>query len=75
MGAGQRFCLAAAGPAANALLALLAWAQASRQFTAWGAAFWAANVLTGLFNLLPIPPLDGAQMLAAVLERTPHGPK
>ena len=73
MGAGQRFCLAAAGPAANALLALLAWAQASRQFTAWGAAFWAANVLTGLFNLLPIPPLDGAQMLAAVLERRRTG--
>ena len=73
MGAGQRFCLAAAGPAANALLALLAWAQARRQFTAWGAAFWAANVLTGLFNLLPIPPLDGAQMLAAALERRRTG--
>ena len=29
-----------------------------------GSAFWAANLLTGLFNLLPIPPLDGAQMAA-----------
>ena len=27
-------------------------------------AFLAANVLTGAFNLLPIPPLDGAQLAA-----------
>ena len=28
--------------------------------------FLAANLLTGAFNLLPVPPLDGAQMLAAL---------
>ena len=31
-------------------------------------AFLAANVLTGAFNLLPIPPLDGAQMVRCLLQ-------
>ena len=48
----QTFWLAAAGPLTNVLLA----------------AFWAANLLTGAFNLLPIPPLDGAQMGLALRE-------
>lgn len=61
----QLLCLAAAGPAANAALAALWAAKMSRQATVNGSAFLAANVLTGAFNLLPIPPLDGAQILAA----------
>ena len=38
------------------------------RLTVGDAAFLAANVLTGAFNLLPIPPLDGAQMLGACWE-------
>ena len=67
MTAGQQFWLAAAGPAANALLAAVWYLRLARRFTVWGAAFLAANILTGLFNLLPLPPLDGAQMLAAAM--------
>lgn len=60
----QRFWLAAAGPGTNFVLAFV-WAfRLEEQMTIRGSAFWAANVLTGLFNLLPIPPLDGAQMIA-----------
>jgi stage IV sporulation protein FB len=33
-----------------------------------GSAFWAANLLTGAFNLLPVPPLDGAQMLTSAAQ-------
>ena len=40
----------------------------SRQATVRGSAFWAANLLTGAFNLLPVPPLDGAQMLASAAQ-------
>lgn len=41
------------------------WAlRLSQTTTIRGSAFWAANLLTGLFNLLPIPPLDGAQIAA-----------
>ena len=53
----QRFRLAAAGPAVNFALAGV-----------WGSAFWAANLLTGAFNLLPVPPLDGAQMLTSAAQ-------
>lgn len=74
----QKFCLAAAGPAANALLAAVWYLRLSQRFTVWDAAFLAANLLTGGFNLLPVPPLDGAQMLAALLqknEKLQSGPK
>ena len=58
----QRFVLAAAGPAVNFLLAGVWAVRLSQTATIRGSAFWAANLLTGLFNLLPVPPLDGAQM-------------
>ncbi len=64
--AAQTFWLAAAGPAVNALLAAGWWLRLTRCVTLWDDAFFAANLLTGAFNLLPVPPLDGAQMLAAV---------
>lgn len=60
----QRFVLAAAGPAVNFALAGVWALRLSQTTTIRGSAFWAANLLTGLFNLLPIPPLDGAQMAA-----------
>ena len=55
----QRFVLAAAGPAVNFALAGVWALRLSQTTTIRGSAFWAANLLTGLFNLLPIPPLDG----------------
>ena len=63
--AAQTLLLAAAGPGANLLLAGVWYFRMSRRATLWGAAFLAANCLTAAFNLLPIPPLDGAQILHA----------
>ena len=63
---GRRFWLAAAGPAVNFLLASLWALRLGRNMTIRGSAFLAANLLTGGFNLLPIPPLDGAQMAASL---------
>mgnify|MGYP003422684776 FL=1 len=71
----QRLVLAAAGPAVNFLLAGMWALRLSQTTTIRGSAFWAANLLTGLFNLLPIPPLDGAQMAACAgaLWQQKHG--
>ena len=71
----QRLVLAAAGPAVNFLLAGVWALRLAQAATIRGSAFWAANLLTGLFNLLPIPPLDGAQMAAcaAALWRQKYG--
>ena len=52
----QRLVLAAAGPAVNFLLAGVWALRLAQAATIRGSAFWAANLLTGLFNLLPIPP-------------------
>ena len=52
----------------NALLAAV-WAVRMEQYAAIrDSAFLAANILTGAFNLLPIPPLDGAQMVRCLLQ-------
>ena len=71
----QRLVLAAAGPAVNFLLAGVWAVRLAQTATIRGSAFWAANLLTGLFNLLPIPPLDGAQMAACAgaLWQQKHG--
>lgn len=60
------FWLAAAGPGVNLLLALGGYLRFVHRATVRGSAFLAANLLTGAFNLLPIPPLDGAQMLLSL---------
>lgn len=64
----QTFWLAAAGPLVNFLLAVLWTVRLEQYATIRGSAFLAANVLTGAFNLLPVPPLDGAQMGCALWE-------
>ena len=71
----QRFVLAAAGPAVNFALAGVWAVRLAQTVTIRGSAFWAANLLTGLFNLLPVPPLDGAQMAACAgaLWQQKHG--
>ncbi|MCO6416782.1 site-2 protease family protein [Siccirubricoccus sp. KC 17139] len=73
--------VAAAGPAMNFFLAWLAavllhvtWLLGdfgSGDSVGWGYRFLAlsilANLVLGLFNLLPIPPLDGGRILAGLL--------
>ena len=58
----ETLALAAAGPLVNVLLAAVWMVRLAQHATIRGSAFLAANLLTGAFNLLPIPPLDGAQM-------------
>ena len=60
----QTALLAAAGPAVNFVLAGLWMLWLEQRATIRASAFLAANLLTGAFNLLPIPPLDGAQLAA-----------
>ena len=62
----QRLVLTAAGPAVNFAFAGVWAVRLAQTATIRGSAFWAANLLTGLFNLLPVPPLDGAQMAACI---------
>ena len=65
--AGQ-LLLAAAGPAVNLLLAggALGWMAGPGQYSYFGMWFAATNFLVGGFNLLPLPGLDGWQILAAL---------
>lgn len=60
----QTALLATAGPAVNFVLAGLWMLRLEQRATIRSSAFLAANLLTGAFNLLPIPPLDGAQLAA-----------
>ncbi len=60
----QKLCvLAAAGPCVNFALATMCACLLQIQMRVGVAAFFAANFLLGCFNLLPIPPLDGAVIL------------
>ena len=63
---GQTALLAAAGPMANLFWAAAWTVLLSQKATVHGTAFWAANLLTAAFNLLPVPPLDGAQLAACL---------
>ena len=58
--------LAAAGPMANLLTAGICMAAGvpSSAFSRW--CFVGVNLITAAFNLLPVPPLDGAVILAAM---------
>lgn len=59
--------VAIAGPIQNAILAAISYGlgQAGWIDTGWSDDFVRANVLIGLFNLLPVLPLDGGRMLQA----------
>ncbi|HSK25488.1 MAG TPA: site-2 protease family protein [Jiangellales bacterium] len=71
---GRDFVVSAAGPVGSLLVAGLAWAAAQPLgpgvlsfLLLWLAR---ANLLVGLFNVLPALPLDGGHMLRALLWRT-----
>ena len=68
---GREFAVAAAGPALSLALGAVGWGLA--QVVQWGISgalvrqlLW-ANIIVGVFNLLPGLPLDGGRMLRAVV--------
>ena len=70
----DRILVTAAGPLSNMLIAIAAaaasWAGASSGGEWLGLILFEAltlNVLLAVFNMLPIPPLDGGQILMALL--------
>jgi Zn-dependent protease len=68
---GQEFAIAAAGPALSLLLGALGWGLSQVVSAGVGGALirqlMFANIIVGLFNLLPGLPLDGGRMLRAVI--------
>lgn len=64
--------VAIAGPLQNVWMGLAAWGcgELGLWDAAWAAYVWKANLMIGLFNLLPIHPLDGGKLLQAALSYT-----
>ena len=65
--------VAAAGPLMNFLLALVCWAvvrhvELSGQWTEVLEKAYIVNLVLGIFNLIPVPPLDGSRILGAVMD-------
>lgn len=60
---GRELMVTLAGPAANLLAAPLLAALSARYAWGWGYLLAGANALLGVYNLLPIPPLDGGRAL------------
>jgi Zn-dependent protease len=68
----QKFMvIAAAGPASNLVLAVIAaillWLAPAGLVAAAFASAVQVNVLLALFNMVPVPPLDGGNVLAGML--------
>jgi Zn-dependent protease len=64
--------VAAAGPISNLLLAIsgaaLVWATGASRFGTSPVLLWIEiNILLAMFNLVPVPPLDGGNVLAGLL--------
>jgi Zn-dependent protease len=69
--------VAAAGPATNLVLALgcVAWlihGDIGGTLREVVIRAFEVNVVLGIFNLIPIPPLDGSRILGAVMPRALH---
>ena len=68
---GREFAIAAAGPALSLLLGALGWGLSQVVTTGVTGALirqlMFANIIVGIFNLLPGLPLDGGRMLRAVI--------
>ena len=60
---GRELFVTLAGPGANLLFAPPLAALSAYLGWEWGFLFAGANVLLGVYNLLPIPPLDGGRAL------------
>ncbi|XEC93175.1 M50 family metallopeptidase [Paenibacillus tarimensis] len=67
--AAQEIAVVIAGPLQNGWMGLLAWTMGHAGLISpeWSAHLVQANIMIGLFNLLPILPLDGGRLLQAVL--------
>lgn len=67
----QEAAVALAGPLQNGWMALVAFALGRLGVweSDWCAYFIEANVMIGLFNLLPILPLDGGKLMQALISR------
>lgn len=67
MPTGQDALVAIAGPLQNLWMGLAAWGcgQLGWWDPGWAEYVWKANMMIGLFNLLPIYPLDGGKLLQA----------
>jgi Zn-dependent protease len=69
--------VAAAGPAVNFVLALLCWAIV-RHVEVGGTATdvmvnaYIVNVVLGLFNLIPVPPLDGSRIVGVLMNNATY---
>ena len=64
---GRELFVTLAGPAVNLTAAPLLAAFSVRTGWQWGFLFAGAHVVLGVYNLLPIPPLDGARALYLLL--------
>ncbi|BBH19258.1 stage IV sporulation protein FB [Paenibacillus baekrokdamisoli] len=64
--------VAIAGPLQNVWMGAVAWTfgQLGLWNVEWSDYVWRANVMIGLFNLLPILPLDGGKLMQAALSQT-----
>ncbi len=71
----QQFLISVVGPGVNFLLAALAYLvlrvvpPTLGQLLVFLDIFWWYNLILGVFNLLPIVPLDGGQAMRALLRR------
>lgn len=60
---GRELLATLSGPAVNLICAPLIGALARQNGWAWGYLFAGAHALLGVYNLLPVPPLDGGRAL------------
>jgi Zn-dependent protease len=65
--------VAAAGPLMNFLLALVCWGvvrhvELSGQWAEVLEKAYIVNLVLGIFNLIPVPPLDGSRILGVVMD-------
>jgi Zn-dependent protease len=65
--------VAAAGPLVNFLLALVSWGvvrhvELSGQGVEVMEKAYIVNLVLGIFNLIPVPPLDGSRIIGAIMD-------
>lgn len=63
---GELFLLAAAGPISNFVACSVMLLAINHRASYWGYFFACTNLCMGLFNLIPLGPLDGKRMFQAL---------